>query len=645
MKGMYFKVLCGLFLLLFSFQLSSQPGIELKAYQDKYKGESVVNTLNHETIDISINKAGELEVESVSESEYFYLNGTANNYSKDRVTFSFFREVGDIEAYSLIPEEKKYKRLDVREFNTEDARSSGIFHDDVKAYSFYFKGLVEGAKSRLKYPTTEKEARFISPFYFGNFIHLENQKFQVICDNGVEMKFAFFHMSESDIEYTKEVGNKRTTHTFYKAKSDKYKSDSQSPGAAYYLPHIVPRIASYTVKGEKNQLLDTPEDLFSWYSELVKMKDNSGIDELKSLTDSITANCKSEQEKVEAIYYWVQKNVKYIAMESGLGGFVPEGASDVCKNKYGDCKGMSNLMHEMFNTQEIPTFLTWIGSNDIPYKYHETPTPNVDNHMILTYIHDDEYYFLDATGGYVPLGLPTSFIQGKQALIGKGEEFEIKEVAVVPSNLNIEYDSTFIELKETGEILGRTVHIIEGLNNTFFRQRLASESYDVQKRFLNKLYQKGNNKFIIDSLTIENLDKIDEPIVVKYDFTLNDYVTHYKDESFLNLVLEKFYNDSEIKADREVPYKLEFASQLKYYTELKLPESYNIGHIPENVNHESDLFSFSIEYLKKAPNTIGLNVFTSEDYLILYPERFEEWNNSVSIWEKSTKDSIVLKKK
>lgn len=635
-----------LFVVLFYASLSfSQPALELKEYQDKYKGESLVNTLNHESIDISIDKNGELKVESITDNEYFFLNSSANNYSKDRVTYSYFREIGDIEAYTMIPEEKKYKRIDVKEFNIEDARSKGIFHDDVKAYSFYFKGLKEGAKTRLKFPTIEKEARFISSFYFGNFIYIENLKFQIVCDNEIKMKFAYFHMKESDIEYTKEVGKKRTTYTFYKEKSDKFKVDSRSPGAAYYLPHIVPRIASYTHNGERKPLLDTPEDLFSWYQELLKMKDNEGIDELKALTDSLTFNCKSEREKVEAIYYWVQKNVKYIAMESGLGGFIPEGASDVCTNKYGDCKGMSNLMHEMFNTQNIPTYLTWIGSNDIPYRYNDTPTPNVDNHMILTYIHEDEYYFLDATGGYVPLGLPTSFIQGKEALIGKGEDFEIKEVGIVPSNMNVEYDSTFIELKETGEIVGKTVHIIEGLNNIYFRQRLASESYDVQKRYLNRLYEKGNNKFIIDSLSIENLDKIDKPIIVKYDFTLNDYVTSYKDEYFLNLIMEDFYGDSEIKEDREVPFKLEFSSQVKFHVELKLPDSYKLSHVPKDVNHESDLFSFSIKYKHQNSNKVSLDLFTSEDYLILYPDRFEEWNEAMSVWEKSTKDSLVLKKK
>ncbi len=642
---MHFKNLTILCFLFSSIHLWAQPELELKEYQTKYKGESVVSTLSHETIDISINKEGELEVESITDQEYYYLSSSANNYSKDRVTYSYFREIGDIEAYTLVPEEKKYRKIDVKEFNVEDARSKGIFHDDLKAKTFYFKGLVEGAKTRLTYPTKEKEARFISSFYFGNFIYMENLKFQIICDNEVEMKFAYFHMKEPDIDFTKEVGKKRTTYTFFKKNSEKFKSDSQSPGAAYYLPHIVPRIASYTVNGEKKKLLDTPEDLFAWYSNLIEMKDNEGTESLKTLTDSITANCTNEQEKVEAIYYWVQKNVKYIAMESGLGGFIPEGASDVCQNKYGDCKGMSNLMHEMFNTQNIPTYLTWIGSNDIPYKYHETPTPNVDNHMILTYIHEDDYYFLDATGGYVPLGLPTSFIQGKQALIGKGDDFEIKEVGVVPSKINIEYDSTFIEMKETGEILGKTIHRIEGLNNIYFRQRLASESYDVQKRILTKIYQKGNNKFIIDSMTIENLEEIDEPIIVKFDFTLNDYVTNYKDESFLNLIMENFYGNSEIKADREIPLKLEFSSQLKYYTELKLPESYQVSHLPANTNHESDLFSFSIEYNKKSPRKISLDVFTSEDYLILYPDRFKEWNDAVSVWEESTKDSLVLKKK
>ena len=53
--------------------------------------------------------------------------------------------------------------------------------------------------------------------------------------------------------------------------------------------------------------------------------------------------------------------------------------------------------------------------------------------MIATYINNGKYYFLDATGKNYPLGFVTSFIQGKEGMVGKGENnFEIVKVPEIP---------------------------------------------------------------------------------------------------------------------------------------------------------------------------------------------------------------------
>ena len=104
----------------------------------------------------------------------------------------------------------------------------------------------------------------------------------------------------------------------------------------------------------------------------------------------------------------------------------------------GDCKDMASTITGLLEYAGINSYLTWIGTNDIPYTYEELPTPNVDNHMIATYIDDeDNYYFLDATGRYSNFDIPSSFIQGKEALIRKNKnEFEVITVPTVAPDQN-----------------------------------------------------------------------------------------------------------------------------------------------------------------------------------------------------------------
>ena len=105
-----------------------------------------------------------------------------------------------------------------------------------------------------------------------------------------------------------------------------------------------------------------------------------------------------------------------------MKGFIPENGKNVCSKRYGDCKGLSSLLYTMLNYAEIDAYLTWVGTRDKPYSYYDVPAPIVDNHMILTAIVDDEYYYLDATGNTIPLGEASSFIQGKEVMIGKSQK-------------------------------------------------------------------------------------------------------------------------------------------------------------------------------------------------------------------------------
>ena len=101
------------------------------------------------------------------------------------------------------------------------------------------------------------------------------------------------------------------------------------------------------------------------------MKDDTAV--IKEKTLELTANAKSDEEKIRNIYYWVQDNIRYIAFEDGIAGFKPDEANNVLTKRYGDCKGMANLTRQMLKAAGFDARLTWIGTNHISYDY-STPS-------------------------------------------------------------------------------------------------------------------------------------------------------------------------------------------------------------------------------------------------------------------------------
>ena len=109
---------------------------------------------------------------------------------------------------------------------------------------------------------------------------------------------------------------------------------------------------------------------------------------------------------------------------------------------------MTNIMYEMLNHVGIKTYFTWIGSRNKPYSYHDVHTPIVDDHMIATIVINDKTIFLDATDNYVPYGMPSAFIQGKEALIGLSDtKYEIVPVPEQPKEKNSTQIETFISFE------------------------------------------------------------------------------------------------------------------------------------------------------------------------------------------------------
>ena len=73
---------------------------------------------------------------------------------------------------------------------------------------------------------------------------------------------------------------------------------------------------------ETKKLLDGVGGLYSWYYSLVENINKEDTDpELEVLVAELIKGKTSDLEKVKALYYWTQKNIKYIAFEYALGGF------------------------------------------------------------------------------------------------------------------------------------------------------------------------------------------------------------------------------------------------------------------------------------------------------------------------------------
>lgn len=615
-----------------------------KKYKEKYPDEYSVKLLDEKNIDISL-KNGEVLITQDIIEEKLYLDVAATYQSKESINYSTFFEVESVEAASMIYENGKYNEIEVKDFITKDEMNQS-FYDDSKSINFIYPNLQSDSKSRLRYTEKVKNPRFLGSFYFADFYPTVKSKLTISVDKEISLKFKEINTNGYAINFSESEKRGKRIYSWESQNIDKFDLDPGAPNYRNTLPHLIPMITAYETKEEKVKVLGEVADLYGWYYSLVKDINKSEADqELQKIVYDLTKDKQTNLEKVKAIYYWVQENIKYIAFEYALGGFVPRQANDVFNKKFGDCKDNSSILQEMLEIAGLKGNLTWIGTRSIPYKYKDVPTPAADNHMILTYIEEDSVYYLDATGRYIPIELPTPFIQGKEALVSINEkEFQIKEVPIIESKKNAILDSISIEVKDQ-TIKGKGTLQLSGYSkidffSTLERQKNESDLKNIYTREL----RKGNNKFLIEDFNEVHKYDYDNDFKIEYSFNIQDYITQLDDETYINLNLNRELSELKVKEDRKTAKEYRYKSYLKYVTTLEIPANKIVTYIPKNFSISNDFFTCSIKYTKQN-DTIFYELEIDQNFILLDIQQQKQLNTMIKKVEKNFKEVIILKNK
>ncbi|MGF6725902.1 hypothetical protein P3T43_005287 [Paraburkholderia sp. GAS41] len=140
---------------------------------------------------------------------------------------------------------------------------------------------------------------------------------------------------------------------------------------------------------------------------------------LVQLAQSVTAHQSSPREKAKALYDWVRRNVRYVAINVGRGAVVPHPASAILADRYGDCKDHVALYGALLDAVGIRNEPALISSGTI-YTLPSVPGYGVINHVI-TWLPDLQMY-ADSTASNTEFGfLPSSDMDRPAVLVAEGK--------------------------------------------------------------------------------------------------------------------------------------------------------------------------------------------------------------------------------
>jgi len=521
---------------------------------------------------------------------------------------------------------------------------SDIFDDDNRYNSFKLPFATLGAGAAYELSKSYKDVRYLPAVFFHDHYPIEKKTISVEVPDWFKVDIREFNFDGFDIKKTQER-NEKSKSTIYKYTLNHciaLKSEDDAPAASFSWPHLVIVPKSYTNKsGKKINLFGSVDDLYAWYSYLIS-KTTNDKSYLKGQVDKLTTGKTSDEEKIKAIYYWVQDNVRYIAFESGFAGFVPESADKVYKTKYGDCKGMANLMTTMLQLAGYDARMAWIGTRDIPYDY-SLPSLVVDNHMICALVLKDSTYFLDGTERFISFGDYAYRIQGRPALIQNGKKYIIMNVPDLPKERN-RHETNLVMTIDKDVLKGKATAIYNGESQTDLLRYYSTTKSDRKEDLLKYIANHGDKNFSVSNLKTSDLTDREKPVEFDYDFTMQNRVTEAGGETYVSIDFSNDFTDKMPDEKRQNDYEFQEKVYRTYHTEFEVPAGYQVKYMPEALNISTPDYKFNVTYEKKG-NKVIMNKVLSIDNGIIKKSTFDQWRKDLKQLKNMSAEQLVLAKK
>lgn len=567
------KLIITLFALLYSLLANAE-------YQPSFSFERYVKTITvhpdgtDEVVDEALDKIEtEKGIKSASQADLSYIKG--------------MQTLQILDAYTIKPDGTKVKvrKENIRERDDPTNNGADIF-SDTKHKIIVYPEVSVGSKLYSKVKTTNFKSLFKNHFIYSE-VTLPYYKYgyyeiNFIVDKGITLNFDNKGFAGGFVKETK-------NHNIYKYTYSQDTVTSTEPGmvSLYDVSNhlMVSSFKDYAEYGQAYQKLSQP-----------KAKPTAFI---QGLADAIIAKSGGGDKRAEAkaLYEWIVKNIRYVAVYMGDGGVNPHSAESILKNGYGDCKDHAVIYEALLAARGIKSSPALINSGEA-FTLPKYPVLAPQNHVI-TYIPEFDLY-VDATAQNVPFGYIPFGVRDKPTVLTA-----LNKLGKTPSmkaSENIVRTTVKFKIQTNGKIDGISTVAVSGPIESSYRDNqvpnVGKDDTKVAADILSLYGETGTGR-----LQFTKPNSLEERYEENGIFTL-DPIANYPGPAAMTipvgLTQGRIYSISKDKPldFRKYPYSCFGRTYLDYYT-LEFPKKTRITRLPGNVSYNNNGMSYKATYRKK----------------------------------------------
>jgi len=352
-------------------------------------------------------------------------------------------------------------------------------------------------------------------------------------------------------------------------------------------------------------------EMGNWYRNLTEGRRDASP-EIKQQVATLTTSASTPLEKMKALAQFVQHDIRYVAIELGIGGWQPHPAADVFVHRYGDCKDKATLMSSMLSQIGIESYYVVINSERGSVTQETPASAGVFDHAIIAIklpanvsdpsltatVKDPKLgtlLYFDPTNELTPFGQIGGYLQANYGLLVAPEGGELVELPMQPPTMNGIQRTGKLAVDPAGTLKGEISESRMGdrASSERWRLRTVTKSTD-QIKPIEDLLAGSLSLFHISQANLVNLNQTDQPFGFRYSFNAENYA---KNAGGLLLVRPRVIGVKssgllETKDPRKFPVEFEGPAHDTDTFDITIPDGYVVDDVPPPVDADYSFASY-----------------------------------------------------
>jgi hypothetical protein len=365
---------------------------------------------------------------------------------------------------------------------------------------------------------------------------------------------------------------------------------------------------------------------------------NRGNNWLDSEISGIVGNSNDPEEKARKIFAWLRDN---FTCTSQYGIYLTNNLRNILKNKKGSVADINLLLIAMLRHQKIEADPVLIGTKENGSTHAIYPILNQYNKVICLANIQGQTYLLDASVPGMGFGfLPENCYNGHARLITKISS----AIYLLPDSLRERKVTSVVMInKPDGSGWNGSFTSVLGYYESFqLRNDLKEKGKD---DFFKEIKKEYSSEFDIKAPQYESLEVYDEPVQLKYDFTLDrgpDEIIYF------HPMLAEAYKENLFKsAKRAYPVEMPYTMDETYILTLEIPDGYSVDEMPKSMvvklnDNEDGIFEYRIS---ASGNNVSLRCRIRFKRTLFAPEEYDMLREFFNMIVSKQAEQIVFKKK